>query len=221
MKIEMAAFDVAGTVLSDEGLVISAFKKAFESSEPELWPLHGAEWTQFAIDTMGQSKIQVFTELLGNFDRAHAANIAFEKAYTQQILEIGAIPIDGAEELIKYLKGKGIPVALTTGFSRATLDVILNQLGWKELVDTTVTPGEAGRGRPHPDMLIMAMQNLGLSSAADVLVCGDTGSDMEAGVAFGSNHIIGVLSGVHDEETLRNSGATLVVNSVAALKSLI
>ena len=221
MKVEMVAFDVAGTVLNDDGLVISAFKKAFEASQPELWPTHGVEWTQYAIDTMGQSKIHVFTELLGDAEKAHAANVAFEESYISEIAEVGAIPIEGAEELFKYLRSKGVAVALTTGFSRSTLDTILIELGWKELVDISITPGEAGRGRPHPDMLNLAMTTLGISNPSAVVVCGDTGADMQAGVAFGAGQVIGVLTGAHKERTLHDAGATLVVNSVADLKSLI
>ena len=31
----MVAFDVAGTVLNDDGLVIAAFKNAFEATQPD------------------------------------------------------------------------------------------------------------------------------------------------------------------------------------------
>ncbi|NCU78736.1 MAG: haloacid dehalogenase, partial [Actinobacteria bacterium] len=51
MSVEMVAFDVAGTVLNDDGLVISAFRNAFEATQPDLWPTHGEQWTQYAIDT--------------------------------------------------------------------------------------------------------------------------------------------------------------------------
>ena len=104
MITEMVAFDVAGTVLNDDGIVISAFKKAFAHSQPELWPTHSVEWTQYALDTMGQSKIHVFTQLLGDEKKAQAANIAFEEAYLAEITRIGATPIDGAEEIFKQLK---------------------------------------------------------------------------------------------------------------------
>lgn len=221
MRVEMVAFDVAGTVLNDDGLVISAFKKAFEASQPELWPDHSVEWTQYAVDTMGQSKIHVFTQLLGDEEKAHTANLAFEEAYINEIAEIGAVPIVGAEDLFNLLRNKGIAVALTTGFSRTTLDIILNQLGWKDLIDISVTPGEAGRGRPHPDMLNLAAKTLGIENPSGVLVCGDTGADMQAGIAFGATQVVGVLTGAHKESTLRAAGATLVVNSVADLKSLI
>ncbi len=221
MSVEMVAFDVAGTVLNDDGLVISAFKNAFEATQPELWPTHGAEWTQYAIDTMGQSKIHVFTELLGDVEKAHTANVAFEESYISKIAEVGAVPIAGAEDLFKHLRSKGIAVALTTGFSRSTLDTLIDQLGWKELIDLSVTPGEAGRGRPHPDMLNMAIEVLGITHPGNVIVCGDTAADMQAAVAFGAGQVIGVLTGAHDEHTLHDAGATSVINSVADLKTLI
>ena len=36
--IKLVAFDVAGTTVNDDGLVVAAFKVAFEKSQPELWP---------------------------------------------------------------------------------------------------------------------------------------------------------------------------------------
>ena len=217
----MVAFDVAGTVLNDDGLVIAAFKAAFERTQTELWLTHGAQWTQYALNTMGQSKIDVFTELLGDADRAHQANIAFEESYVSEIAKVGAVPIPGAEEIFAHLRSQGIAVALTTGFSRSTLDTLITELGWRDLVDVSVTPSEAGRGRPHPDMLQKAATTLGVTNPANVIVLGDTASDMKSGVAFGAGHVIGVLTGAHDELTLHDAGATTVVNSVADLKSLI
>ena len=221
MSVEMVAFDVAGTVLNDDGLVISAFRNAFEATQPDLWPTHGEQWTQYAIDTMGQSKIHVFTELLGDAEKAHQANLAFEESYVSEIAEVGAVPIAGAEELFKYLRAKGIAVALTTGFSRSTLDTLLIELGWKDLIDLSITPSEAGRGRPHPDMLNMAVEVLGITNSANVIVCGDTAADMQAAVTFGAGQVVGVLTGAHNEQTLHDAGATSVINSVADLKSLI
>jgi phosphonatase-like hydrolase len=221
MNVEMVAFDVAGTVLNDDGLVIAAFRNAFEATQPDLWPTHGEQWTQYAIDTMGQSKIHVFTELLGDAEKAHTANVAFEESYVSEIAEVGAVAIAGAEDLFKYLRAKGVAIALTTGFSRSTLDTLLIELGWKDLIDISVTPGEAGRGRPHPDMLQKAATTLGITNPASVIVVGDTAADMQAAVSFGAGQAIGVLSGAHDEHRLHDAGATSVINSVADLKSLI
>lgn len=129
MKPVLVAFDVAGTTLNDDGVVIHAFKIAFESTQPELWPTKGQEWTQYALDTMGQSKIAVFTELLGDAELAHTANVAFEEAYVTHIAEVGVTPIPGTNETFDFLRGVGIKIALTTGFSRSTLDFLIDHVG--------------------------------------------------------------------------------------------
>lgn len=221
MNLEFAAFDVAGTTVKDDGIVIEAFKVAFENTQPDLWPVKGDEWTRYAIETMGQSKIEVFTSLLGNRESAHQANLAFEEAYINQVAEQGVTPIPGALEIFAALRERGIPVVLTTGFSRSTLNVLITELGWFDLVDLTVTPEEAGRGRPFPDMLIYAASHVNAHNPEHSLVVGDTESDMKSGVAFGSKNIIGVLSGAHAQEQLILSGATSIVNSVADISSLL
>lgn len=221
MSVEMVAFDVAGTTLNDDGIVIAAFKNAFEKTQPELWPTQGAAWTKYAIDTMGQSKIHVFTELLGDREKAHQANIAFEESYIREITQSGATPMTGAEELFKDLKKRGIAVVLTTGFSRSTLDILLETLNWENLIDLSVTPSEVERGRPHPDMLNFAAQELMITNPINTMVVGDTAADMQAGISYGAAQIIGVLSGAHNFQTLHEAGATSVVNSVADLASLI
>jgi len=221
MNLEMAAFDVAGTTVKDDGIVIEAFKVAFEMTQPDLWLEKGAEWTQYAIDTMGQSKIEVFSALLGDREKAVQANIAFEEAYVNEIAEQGISEIPGSLELFASLRERGIPVALTTGFSRSTLNVILIELGWHDVVDLTVTPDEAGRGRPHPDMLLHAARKLNAPSPEFSLVVGDTASDMKSAVAYGSKNIFGVLSGAHSKEILVDAGATSIVNSILDITSLL
>ena len=218
-RIKLVAFDVAGTTVNDDGLVVSAFKAAFEKSQPELWPEKGAIWTQYAIDTMGQSKIHVFTELLGDIEKAHAANVAFEEAYMNEVAEQGISPIAGTLEIFADLRERGIAIALTTGFSRSTLDPMLFELGWLGLIDASVTPEEAGRGRPLTDMLNFLANKLNIQSPELVMVVGDTAADMQSGVAFGATNIVGVLSGAHSRETLHDAGATSVINSVADLSS--
>jgi len=207
MNLEMAAFDVAGTTVKDDGIVIQAFKIAFENTQPDLWPTKGAQWTQYALDTMGQSKIEVFTALLGDHEQAYQANVAFEEAYINEVAEQGVFPIPGTLELFAVLREKGI-------------NVLLTELDWFDLVDLTVTPEDAGRGRPYPDMLKYAAQKVNAPSPEYSMVVGDTASDMKSALAFGSSNIFGVLSGAHSKDLLIAGGATSIVNSVADISTL-
>lgn len=219
MQIQMIAFDVAGTTVKDDGIVIRAFAKAFSRVVPQLWELKSNEFTEYAIETMGQSKIEVFTALLEDVELAKQAAVDFEDAYLELVQDEGVAEMPGASELFLALRTAGISTALTTGFSRPTLDAILGRLGWDDLVDFTVTPAEVGLGRPSPLMLQRAAAELGVSHPAACVVVGDTQSDMEAALAFGAGEVVGVLSGAHNRETLAGAGATSVVNSVANLKA--
>ncbi len=220
-SIELVAFDVAGTVISDDGLVVESFQRAFQNSEPELWERKADELTQYAIETMGQSKIEVFTALIGDEVRAALALEAFENAYFEIVSRSGVTPIAGAQATIENLREVGIRVALTTGFSRKTLDLIIEKLGWRQLLDFTITPQEAGGGRPSPAMLLKCAEALSVSSPSMVVVLGDTMADMGAGTSYGAGQVVGVLTGTHNESQLRSAGATSVIHSVADLKSLI
>jgi len=221
MKPAFVAFDVAGTTMQDDGVVISAFESAFSQAFPAQWAEHQNEWLTYVVETMGQSKIDVFTHLLKNRQLAIQANEAFEVAYSAVIAENGAEAIDGVEDVFRRLRAEGIPIVLTTGFSRPTLDGILESLGWWDLIDLSVTPAEAGLGRPHPDMLNLAAQKLGVSDPTSVVVLGDTQSDIKAGLAFGADRVYGVLTGCHDGDQLDSAGATAVLYSAADLFSLI
>ena len=50
-----------------------------------------------------------------------------------------------------------------------------------------------------------------------MVVVGDTASDLEAGNAAGAGAVVGVLSGAHDEATLRRGAPTAVIADVTGL----
>jgi len=214
---ELIAFDVAGTTVNDDGVVLRSFERAFEESQPENWQERRIQWLEYANETMGRSKIEVFTDLLGDVEKARRATTLFETAYLEEVEQGEVRPIPGAEEIFYLLHDAGMAVGLTTGFSRRILNAILESLAWSALIDCSSTPAEAGRGRPSPAMLEHLARQVSLSSPKRSIVIGDTQADMEAGVAFGAGQVIGVKSGAHREAKLIAAGATRIINSVADL----
>ena len=136
--------------------------------------------------TMGQSKIEVFRQLLGDEDAAQQANAAFEGAYAAAVRAGGVAALPGAADTIKACRDAGVRVCLTTGFSPATRDAILTALGWGELVDLALSPADAGRGRPWPDMPLTALLRLGGEAVRELAVAGDTASDVASGLRAGA-----------------------------------
>jgi len=219
--IKLAVLDMAGTTVADDGLVLRAFDAAgaaagLSASDPEADAAR-----QYVLDTMGQSKIVVFRALFGDEDRAQAANRAFETEYDRLVDEGGATAIPGAAEAITALRDAGVRVALTTGFSRTTQDKLLSALGWQTLADLTLSPAEAGRGRPYPDLILTALMRLDVDDVRDVAVLGDTANDITSGRRAGVSIVAGALTGAHDERQLRAADPTHVVPSVREFTELV
>ncbi|MBY6385190.1 phosphonatase-like hydrolase [Rhodococcus erythropolis] len=219
--ITLAVLDMAGTTVADDGLVLRAFAAAAEAGG---LPAEGPEADaarQYVLDTMGQSKIVVFRAIFGDEDRAQAANAAFETTYDSLIDQGLAEPIPGAEKAITTLREAGIKVALTTGFSRSTQDKLLVALGWETLADLTLSPAEAGRGRPYPDLILTALLKLSIDDVHQIAVLGDTSNDVLSGIRSGASIVAGTLTGAHDEQQLRDAGATHIVTSVTEFAELL
>ena len=221
-RFSVVCLDMAGTTVRDGNAVMAAFAAAIASRNLPVREFHSA--MQYARDTMGQSKIEVFRHILGDEDAAQAANAAFEKDYAGAV-EAGEIsPMPGAVELFAACRDAGTRVCLSTGFAPVTRDAILGALGWGSLVDLVLSPADAGRGRPWPDMPLTALLRLGGDAVSSLLVAGDTPADVESGLRAGAGLVVGVLSGDSARADLEAvpaatglPGAPLILDSVADL----
>ncbi|GHH35374.1 putative haloacid dehalogenase-like hydrolase [Streptomyces umbrinus] len=217
--IRLVVLDMAGTTVADGGLVERAFATAAAELGVEPGSPDHADKLAYVRATMGESKISVFRHLFGEEAKAQEANRAFEEAYAELVDGGLVAPIPGAREAVEQLRSQGRTVVLTTGFARTTQDAILAALGWQDLVPLTLCPADAGgRGRPYPDMVLSAfLRTAAADDVRQIAVVGDTSYDMLSGVRSGAGVVAGVLTGAHDEDALRVSGATQVLGSVAEL----
>lgn len=216
--LELVVLDMAGTTVRDDGVVEQAFQRAAErTGVADRMPWDEA--LDYVRVTMGQSKIDVFTHLAGGDREAAArATAAFEDAYAEIVAEQGVSEIPGAADAIQGLKDAGLAVVLTTGFAPVTRDALIAGLGWEELIDLALSPVDAGRGRPAPDLVLTALLRTRTSSVAAVAVAGDTVSDVESGRRAGAGFVAGVLTGAHDRAALSTAGAHAVLGDVTALR---
>ncbi len=219
--IELACLDMAGTTVRDDGAVERAFTVA--AGAVGIVPGSAAYASAMAVvrETMGQAKIEVFRRILGEEETAQRANRAFESAYADLLSGGSVTALPGAVEVLTALRDNGIKVCLTTGFAPTTRDALLASLGWKPLVDLALSPADAGRGRPWPDMIHLAAQTLGVSDPAAVAVVGDTPSDIQAGRAADASIVAGVLTGAGSRAELEAAGATHVLDRIDQLTALL
>ena len=221
MPITVACLDMAGTTVADDGSVIAAFSAAVEQFGLPEGTQGYDDALAYVRETMGQSKIEVFRHILGAEDAAQQANAAFEEHYARSVRGGDVEPLPGATETFAALRAAGIKVCLATGFSPATRDALLDALGWRPLVDLVLSPADAGRGRPWPDLPLTALLRLGGGAVAELAVAGDTPSDVESGLRAGAGLVAGVLTGSSTREELEQAKAPVILDTIADLIPLV
>ncbi|MER6761149.1 MULTISPECIES: phosphonatase-like hydrolase [Amycolatopsis] len=218
---ELVVLDMAGTTVADDGLVERAFTAAIAAAGVSEEDERYAGMLDYVRETMGQSKITVFRALLGDEDLAQRANAEFEGSYGRLVAAGECKPIPGAEETIRGLREKGVRVALTTGFAPTTQRALLDALGWHDLADLALAPGDGVRGRPYPDLILAVALKLKVTDVRNIAVVGDTPTDVRTGLAAGAGIVAGVLTGAGNRGELEAAHATHVLDSVSALPAVL
>jgi phosphonoacetaldehyde hydrolase len=95
--------------------------------------------------------------------------------------------IPGVLEAVERFRGRGLKIGSTTGYTRAMLDLLLEssaKLGY--CPDCSLTPEEAGAGRPHPFMMYESAVRLQVYPLAAIAKIGDTPADIREGLNAGA-----------------------------------
>lgn len=218
---ELVVSDFAGTAMKEEGAVLVAYRLALTEcdipfTEEDLAARRGA------------SKRAVFHELAGRVRDPEQARVVGDKALAvfeaalQHEYESGPVrEIEGAGEVVAALRKAGVKVALTSGFDRPVVDLLVRRLGWADLWDRVYAASDASAGRPAPYLIYRAMIDLNVHDVGRVCVIGDTPLDLQAAANARAGWIVGVLSGAHGLETLGATPHTHLLPSIAALPRLL
>ncbi len=212
----LVILDLAGTTVEDSGQVPYAFASALGAN--------GITVTDDDITRVrGSSKREAIRNLLPP-ERIGDADRIYEEFRRQLALlyQSGVRAIPGAAEMIRDLRARGIKVALTTGFDRNIVTLLMTSLGWPpDSVDAVVCGDEVPRGRPAPDLIFVAMKLTMVEDLASVANVGDTTLDLESAARAGVRWNIGVLSGAHSREALEQAPHTDIIQSVGELMKVL
>lgn len=144
----------------------------------------------------------------------------FVNRYRYHYLNAGSVdrPFRGVGDLLEALQAAGRPLAVATGKSRRGLERAFEETGLGRLFIASRCADE-GRPKPHPWMLESLAEETGIDASAMVMI-GDTSHDI--GMARGAGSAaIGVAYGAHDLGELQRAQPDWIVDSVAALRTLL
>ena len=94
--------------------------------------------------------------------------------------------IPGVVEAVQHFRQRGLKIGSTTGYTRAMLDLLLEQSakdGYSP--DCSLSPEDVGAGRPHPFMIYESAVRLQICPLAAMAKIGDTPADIHEGLNAG------------------------------------
>ncbi len=202
---------MAGTTVDDlvDGvpLVLKSYGDAFEA--------HGVHVPMEVLNEQrGRDKWTVISELGG--DKApeiYRDFLGTLNANTGRVKEV-----EGASEIFRFLRERGVAVVASTGFPVEVAEAIVEHLGWlrNDLIDGWVCSEQVGASRPDPAMIREAMRRHGVTDPGEVLKVDDTAKGIEEGLNAGA-HTVAVLTGTQSVQRLSSTGPHGVLSSVAEL----
>ncbi|HXB95646.1 MAG TPA: HAD family hydrolase [Puia sp.] len=225
-SIQLVVFDIAGTTVRDNGYVADAFIGAFRDFGIEM-PLAEVK------KVMGFRKIDAISILLGQFAPEYGEeDIFIDRIHTRFIDRMidfyrndeDLAPLPHVEEVFAALHGKGIRIALNTGFNRSITDTILHRLRWDDrhpYIDKTICSDEVVHGRPYPDMINVLISDLGIDSSDRVLKVGDTEVDVEEGRNAACGMVVSVTTGAYTRAQLEASRPDFIIDDLRELLPII
>jgi HAD superfamily hydrolase (TIGR01509 family) len=206
MAILAVIFDMDGTLVDTNAVHVEAWRRAFDRLGYKV-----AE--DRIMREVGKGGDKLVPSILDDTAEAEHGE-ELRKCYGEEFLKIAGEQtfrlFPQVRQLMAALNRKGIRTAIATSAEKNYLDAIQKSAACDlaAVVDNVVTASDAENSKPEPDIVTAAVAQLGVSADECVMV-GDTPHDGEAcrraGVAF-----VGLTSGGHSEETLRDAGAVAV-----------
>ncbi|MEQ1649372.1 MAG: HAD-IA family hydrolase [Hyphomicrobiaceae bacterium] len=213
---KLVIFDCDGTLIDSQNAIVSAMTHAFASQNLPAPP------RRRTLSVVGLSLPEAIAILT-----------------PQHSLETQAALIDGFRAGSKLIRGRGesevlypgisalvsmlashddVHLGIATGKSHRGVLRLFEQQNWHELF-ATIQTADNNPSKPHPQMIMSAMQETGVDPAQTVMI-GDSSFDMAMARAARVK-AIGVTWGYHTTDALNSAGAHAIAETSADLLTLL
>ena len=148
-----------------------------------------------------------------------ALRLEFLERY-QEHCAVLSKPFAGMPELLADIEAAHLKWGVATNKPVCFAEPIMQRLELAGRSATLVCPDHVARGKPAPDMLLLACEQMGIPPA-EVLFVGDDARDIEAGRAAGCKTAAVTYGYIHPEDNPRHWGADVVVDHPLELRAVL
>lgn len=213
MMTKLALFDCDGTLVDSQNIIIGSMRTCFAT---EGLAVPGDEAVRRIV---GLSLPNAIAHLWPQGPQTQIDRMV--EIYKQAFFEARQKPdhheplFPGVMEVLDELEQAGWVLGIATGKTRRGLDAVLERHGLVGRFATLQTADRC-RSKPDPEMLLMALDEVGGIAPSRAVMIGDTSYDILMARSAGAG-AVGVSWGYHPSDELTAAGADIVIDVFAAL----
>ena len=221
--IKMVVFDMAGTTVNENNVVYKTLQHAINEKGFDF------SLDQVLAEGAGREKLEAIKNVLWVYAK-NQDNALADQIYQQFMVELDRAydtadiePVENALELFDQLRKRKILVVLNTGYNAKTAGMLLSKMQWKigEQFDGLVTASDVKNNRPKPDMIFNAMAEFTIEDPKQVVKVGDSIVDIEEGKNAGCALTIGITTGAHTLQQLRQANPDYIIDDLIELLGIL
>jgi HAD superfamily hydrolase (TIGR01509 family) len=169
-----------------DGLLVDS-EPLWHLVETEMLRARGKEWNfEFQKELIGLRLTDFWARMCAGYELTETPEALISEATAGMVRGIPeqAHPRPGASELLAYLFGRHVPMAIASSSPLALIDAVVEARGWAQYFKVWVSGDDVAHGKPAPDIYLEAARRLGCP-AQHVLTLEDSRNGARSAVAAG------------------------------------
>lgn len=197
--IDAAIFDMDGLLFDTERLCCEAWRAVSSAAGYEMKD-------SLFISCVGRNERDTREIVLGAIGESFPYDEFKEQAGTwmmERMASDGPPEKPGIRELLRFLREQGVPIALATSTSERHARWMIERAQLSPYFDAYAFGCEVERGKPAPDIFLLAMKRLSRSSPDRIAVFEDSEAGLRAASSAGMRPVFVPDMVLPSDETLR------------------
>lgn len=180
VNIKGIVFDMDGVLVDTSPCHAAAYQKMWQ-----ILDMKGPDYSEIA----GRSTKDVIVEyapMLSSEEQLNA--VTLKQSTALKMLAITDVGFEDVRNALERLKVANLPMAIATSASKASADLVLENLAIRHFFQSVITSEDVAKSKPEPDLFITAIQTIEVD-ANEVLILEDSLSGIAAALASGAHAV--------------------------------
>lgn len=180
----------AAVVFDNDGVIVDS-EPLYGRITQEFVRSHGAELSAEDLGSLRgaseKDQLQIIAPYIGctTEEARDLSTRAFDEYFARNPLNFADIEMPGVRDLIWWLHGQGIPLALASSSSMRDLEQVIDQCGLGGAFDAVVSGHDMPESKPNPAIYLEVFAQLGVDAAHSIVI-EDSKYGVEAGLRAGA-----------------------------------